>query len=90
MIEDSAHTYATCSAVMEFMDPWLASGDYLVVEDGIVRNMPGDRYKDYEDGPSRAIANFLAQHPRYEVDRELCDFFGPNFTYNPSGYLTIK
>ena len=88
VIEDSAHTYDVCLAVLRFFDRHLALGDYIVVEDGILRHLPGAAYRRYEDGPSRALAAFLAERGAvYEVDRSLCDFYGHNMTYNPSGYL---
>ncbi|MFK7958255.1 MAG: CmcI family methyltransferase [Lysobacterales bacterium] len=90
VVEDSAHTFQTCLAVMRFFDPWLHSGDYLVVEDGIVRNFSGAQYAAYEDGPSRAIHDFIQTRKKYVIDRAMCDFFGPNYTYNPSGYLMIQ
>jgi cephalosporin hydroxylase len=42
----------------------------------------------YDGGPLRAIHEFLARTaPRYEIDRSLCDYFGPNVTWNVDGYL---
>lgn len=87
VVEDSAHTFETCTAVLEFFHPHLESGDYIVIEDGNLRAIPDPQLARYQDGPSRAIGSFLDRHPEYEVDRELCDFFGYNVTYNLSGYL---
>jgi len=56
VVEDSAHFYETSLAVLEFFDQWLVSGDYIVVEDGIVSQLPGSEYAMYEDGPNRAVA----------------------------------
>lgn len=86
VVEDSSHRAATTLAVLEFFDPWTEPGDYLVVEDGIITAM---RVADlYGGGPAAAIATFLERHgDRYVVDRELCDHFGPNVTWNVDGYL---
>ncbi len=88
VVEDSAHSYEVCRAVLDTLDPHLRSGDYLVVEDGVVAFLPEAFYRRYKNGPTRAIADFLGERPgRYEIDRSLCDFFGPNVTFNPNGYL---
>src|SRR6185503_8249750 len=39
VVEDSSHMAATTAAVLEFFDPWLRSGEYIVIEDGIVSDM---------------------------------------------------
>ena len=86
--EDSAHRLETSLAVLEFFDPLLQGGDYIVIEDGVVGSLPGEEYERYENGPTRALAAFLATRGNdYEVDTALCDFFGTNVTYNPNGWL---
>lgn len=88
VVEDSAHEYEASLAVLEFFNHYLDPGDYIVIEDGVVRFLPGEEYAAYEDGPLRAVREFMETHPReYAIDRHLCDFFGTNVTYNPSGYL---
>jgi cephalosporin hydroxylase len=88
VIEDSAHSYETSRAALEFFHHQVVAGDYLVVEDGVVRFLHGKAYREYGDGPLRAVASFLEAHGEdYEIDRGLCDFFGPNVTWNPNGYL---
>lgn len=91
VIEDSAHLYEPCLAVLRFFHPYLQSGDYFAMEDGVVSSLPDERYRAYEDGPNRAVAEFLAEHGAdYEIDAVLCDFFGKNVTYNPSGWLVRR
>jgi cephalosporin hydroxylase len=88
VVEDSAHYYETSLAVLRFFDDYLEPNDYIVIEDGIVRDLPDELYRKYLDGPSRAIAAFLSTNgTRYAIDEHYCDFFGYNFTYNPNGYL---
>lgn len=86
VVEDSSHLSGTTAAVLEFFDPWLRPGEYIVIEDGILSDM---RVADlYDGGPLRAIDEFLAKDAgRYEVDRALCDYFGRNVTWNVDGYL---
>ena len=88
VVEDSAHWYEVTLAVLEFFDRHLRSGDYIVVEDGIVAFLPEEIYRKFEGGPNRAVENFLATRPGvYEIDRTLCDLYGFNVTYNPNGWL---
>jgi cephalosporin hydroxylase len=86
--EDSAHDLPTTLATLRFVDTYLEAGDRIVVEDGIVAQLPGDAYQRYDDGPNRAVAAFLGETAgRYRIDTDACDTFGPNFTWNPNGYL---
>ena len=88
VVEDSAHTFDVSLAVLRFFDPALAPGDYIVVEDGIVRALPGEQYLAYEDGPSRAIEAFLHERgANYSIDTDICDYYGFNVTYAPNGWL---
>ena len=86
VVEDSSHLAGTTAAVLDFFDPWLQSGEYIVIEDGILSDM---RVADlYEGGPLRAIEEFLERSAgRYEIDRSYCDYFGRNVTWNVNGYL---
>ncbi|HEX8142058.1 MAG TPA: CmcI family methyltransferase [Pyrinomonadaceae bacterium] len=86
VVEDSSHLAGTTAAVLEFFDTWLRSGEYIVIEDGILSDM---RVADlYDGGPLRAIEAFLEKSDgRYEVDRGLCDYYGRNVTWNVNGYL---
>jgi cephalosporin hydroxylase len=86
VIEDSSHQASTTAAVLDFFDAWLRPGEYIVVEDGILTAMRVPEL--YDGGPLRAIHEFLARTgDRYEIDRSLCDLFGPNMTWNVDGYL---
>ncbi len=86
--EDSAHTYEACSAVLNYFDSYLTSGDYIVIEDGVIEFLPGEGYKRLENGPNRAVTAFLAERGAdYDIDSALCDHFGYNVTYNPNAWL---
>ncbi len=85
VIEDSAHTREAASAVLEFFDPHLRPGDYIVIEDGVVQTMIGTAEPA---GVSRAVLTFLERRgDHYEIDTSICDRFGYNATYNPNGWL---
>lgn len=88
VVEDSSHFYEHSMAVLRFFDSRLRPGDMIVIEDGIVSQLPEKKFARYEDGPNRAVADFLAEaSERYEIASELCDHYGNNLTYNPNGYL---
>lgn len=86
VIDDADHTYTTSKAIVEFFDPWMRSGEYLIVEDGVVEPMgAADRY---DGGPNRAIKEFLQDRgEHWEIDAGYCDWFGHNVTWNTNGYL---
>jgi cephalosporin hydroxylase len=87
VIEDSDHAYATSKAVLDHFAPLMATGEYIVVEDGILSAM--GVADDYGGGPARAIAEFLDEPrtERWEIDTTYCDYFGANVTWNVNGYL---
>lgn len=88
VIEDSAHVFETTRAVLDFFHPHLAIGDYVVVEDGIVADLPGEQYRRYDNGPNRAVADFLNRHSgEYAIDVGLCDRYGYNATWSPNAWL---
>ncbi len=88
LIEDSAHLYETTLAFLRFFDTHVAPGDYIVVEDGIVDDMVGEAFDYYENGPNRAVETFVNEtRGRYRIDREYCDYYGENVTWNTNGYL---
>jgi tRNA (mo5U34)-methyltransferase len=86
VIEDASHQADTSLAVLTFFRTWLEPGEYLIVEDGIVREL--GIAGAYGGGPNAAIERFMAAHPGdFEIDTRYCDWFGDNVTYNPDGYL---
>jgi cephalosporin hydroxylase len=89
VIEDSAHTFEVCYAVLDYFKDKLFRGEYLVIEDGVIEDQ-GANHR-YDGGPNRAIYTFFCNHPDiYEVDESYTDFFGVNATFNPNGYLRKK
>jgi cephalosporin hydroxylase len=88
VIEDSAHTFETTLSTLKFFDQFLASGEYIVIEDGIVFDLLEPEYRAFENGPNKAILSFLQKTTsNYMIDTNYCDYYGHNFTYNTNGYL---
>lgn len=85
VVEDGPHTFDGCASALKFFDAYMRSGEYVVIEDGILRDL---RVRELHNGPNRAIAEFLKANPgNYIVDRAYCDFYGHNATWNTNGYL---
>jgi cephalosporin hydroxylase len=86
VVEDSAHTYQSCMSTLQFFNEVLRPNEVLVVEDGVLDDL--GMSEQYEGGPNRAIAEFLADAKcRFEVMTSYCDLYGVNATYNPNGFL---
>jgi cephalosporin hydroxylase len=80
VIDDADHEYVTSKAILEFFDPLMRSGEYIVVEDGLSA-----------EGPRKALGEFFGRRADdYEVDAELCDYFAYNATWCINGYLKRK
>jgi cephalosporin hydroxylase len=89
VIEDADHSAETTLAVLRFFDPWIRPGEYMVVEDGIITTIERDSANSI--GPHAGIRQFLAEHgDKYEMDRDYCDWFGVNVTWNVNGFLRRK
>lgn len=86
VIEDADHAYETSIKVLQFFHPWLRSGEYIVVEDGIISDLTMDGL--YNSGPHRAIKQFLRENEGlYDIDPRYCDYFGYNLTWCTNGFL---
>jgi len=85
IIDDASHQYSHILTLLRFLHPHLQRDDYLIIEDGIIDRLelPG-----YDGGPLRAIREFLSEHgDLYAIDRNRCDAFGRNTTWNVEGYI---
>lgn len=86
IVEDSSHFYDATYHVLNFFKSLLEKGEYIIIEDGIVRNL-GENYKQYNDGPNKAIEQFIERNRGFVIDTNYCDFFGHNYTWNTNGFL---
>lgn len=81
VIEDSAHSFDNTMAVCRAFADLVTPGSYLIVEDGICHH---GLDIGPDPGPYEAIEAFVAEDPRFEIDRSCEDFL---ITWNPTGYL---
>jgi cephalosporin hydroxylase len=85
VIEDGSHMYEDVLATLKKFAPFVSPNSYFIVEDGIVTAL--GREKQFAGGPQKAIREFLEKNNHFTVDRNWCDFFGHNATFNVNGYL---
>ena len=79
---------ACTSSTLAYFHTLLQPSDRIVVEDGVVADLRAPAYRKYEDGPNRAVRDFLMRWPdHYRIDTDLCDFYGHNVTYCPNAWL---
>lgn len=86
---DSNHTHAHVLAELEAYAPLTTVGSYCVVFDTVIEELPADTFPDRPwgpgDNPRTAVAEYLASHPEFEIDRGIEDKL--LVTAAPSGYL---
>jgi cephalosporin hydroxylase len=88
IIDDANHEASTCMRIADFIHPLLRSGDYLVIEDGIISDLYPDAYPNASSGPHVAIRHILERYRGlYVIDRVHCDMFGYNATWSTNGFL---
>lgn len=68
VVLDSAHTRQHVSRELEVYSPFVTPGCYLVVADGIMRDLadvPRGEASWLTDNPAQAVKDFLASHPEF-------------------------
>jgi cephalosporin hydroxylase len=83
VILDSDHTAAHVARELECYTPFVTSGSYVLVQDGVIDTLPTARSE--RPGPLVAIKEFLARHPEFEVDHARSERF--LITHHPLGWL---
>ena len=85
VIEDGSHTYEDTLAALNKFSSFVSNNSYFIAEDGIENEL--GREKEFNGGPKKAVAEFVKRNRNFIIDRNWCDFFGPNATFNVNGYL---
>lgn len=85
VIDDGSHVYNDVYGALQKFCEYVSLGSYFVVEDGVISRLGMNR--KYKGGPKKAIKKFLNENNQFEVDRDMCDFFGKNATFSPDGFL---
>jgi cephalosporin hydroxylase len=83
---DSDHSQRHVRAELEAYAPLVTPGSYCLVQDGVIDTLP--RFASGRPGPLRAIEEFLAAHPEFEVDENRSRTF--LISHHPKGWLRRK
>jgi cephalosporin hydroxylase len=89
VILDSNHTHEHVLAELEAYAPLVTRGNYCIVFDTLVEDMPTELFPDRPwgpgDNPKTAVWEYLKSHPEFEIDQSI-----PHkllITVAPDGYL---
>jgi len=85
VIDDGSHLYEHVIDSLRKFSSLVSKDSYFIVEDGIVDKLGMAR--DYNQGPLKAIREFMVDNNDFIIDRKWCDFFGKNATFNVNGFL---
>lgn len=85
IIHDGDHSKEGVLKDLNLYSPLVSTGSYFIVEDGIVDLFePGDGMGLKEDGPLRAVEEFLSKNSNFVADSSRERYIA---TYNPKGFL---
>jgi cephalosporin hydroxylase len=86
---DSNHTHEHVLSELELYAPLVTPGSYCVTFDTIIEDLPCDAFPDrpwdHGDNPKTAVHAFVAQHPEFEIDRQIDNQL--LISVAPEGYL---
>lgn len=82
VIDDGSHVYEDVRDAFIKFNPLVKAGGYYIIEDGIASGDPA-----LNGGPNRFVAEIFSYSDRFNVNLDICDFFGKGATFNPNGYL---
>jgi cephalosporin hydroxylase len=86
---DSNHTHDHVLEELRLYSPFVKTGSYIVVFDTVIEDLPADFFPNRPWGrgnnPRTAVAEFLAENQRFEIDRDLEAKLV--ITAAPGGYL---
>jgi cephalosporin hydroxylase len=89
VVLDSNHTHAHVLRELELYSPMVREGGYVVVFDTALEDAPKEMADDRPWGPGNsprtAIAEFLEDNSRFQIDRALGGKL--HITVSPDGYL---
>lgn len=89
VVLDSMHSHSHVLAELRAYSPLVRRGDYLVVLDTVVENMPKSFFADRPwgpgDNPMTAVNQFLKENDRFALDTEIDDKL--ILSVAPGGYL---
>lgn len=92
VILDSNHTHEHVFKELELYAPLVTKGNYLVVMDTVVEDMPNNYYPNrpwgHGNNPKTAVHAFLENNDEFEIDTQIQNKL--SITTAPDGYLIRK
>lgn len=87
VVLDSNHTHDHVLRELELYSPFVTKGNYLVVCDTVIEDIPSDSNRPWGKGnnPKTAVREFLKHNQRFEIDKDIQ--YKLLFTVAPDGYL---
>ena len=89
VILDSNHTHDHVLCELEAYGKLVSNGNYCVVFDTVVEDMPDDLFNNRPWGvgnnPKTAVWEYLKTHPEFEIDKDIENKL--QITVSPDGYL---
>jgi len=89
VVLDSNHTHNHVLAEIEFYAPLVSVGNYCVVFDTIIEDVPAELFPNRPWGPGNnpktAVWEYLKTHPEFEIDKNIQNKL--LITVAPDGYL---
>lgn len=85
VIDDGSHMYNDVLNVFNKFKEVVSKDSYFIIEDGSLNYLGWEN--KYGGGPLKAINEFISENKNFIIDRNWCDFFGENATFNPNGYI---
>jgi len=86
---DSNHTHDHVLSELQLYSPFVSIGNYCIVWDTVIEDMPEDSFKDRPWGkgnnPKTAVREFLKTHTEFEVEQSIQNKL--LITVAPDGYL---
>tara|TARA_B110000858_G_C17799325_1_gene474327 strand:- start:237 stop:986 length:750 start_codon:yes stop_codon:yes gene_type:complete len=92
IILDSHHTHEHVLKELEIYSELVGKGNYIIVGDTVVEDMPLQKHRPREWGPGNspktAVNSFLRKNKRFEIDKDISTKI--LLTCHPDGYLRAK
>lgn len=74
VVEDGSHQYKDSLAALNKFSPFVTTGSYFIVEDGIVSEL--GKEKEFNGGPQKAIKEFLEKDNTFMIVKNCAIFLG--------------
>lgn len=88
VVDDGSHQSTEVLDAFKKFNSVVTNGSYYIIEDGVLSDLGHNSV--YNGGPLQVMDEIMSYTQDFEIDRNWCDFYGENATFNPNGYLKKK